>query len=281
MKTIMVPAIPPSCQKDPASVQPSDCPPIEYCEGAQDQPLIILCDHARNSIPPHLNNLGLTEEVLSRHIAYDPGALAISQALSRAFQADLVATTYSRLVIDPNRDPHDPTSVMQISDGDVIPGNAHLSPQEHQARVAHYYRPYHEMITQVIDAKMNRGLVPVLISVHSFTPVWRGRPRPWHLGLLWDEDDRLVMKLLERLNRHSDVIVGDNEPYTGRLKGDTMNRHGTRRGLPHVLIEVRNDLIATAKGVDRWSGLLIDVLSDVLSNTSFSPNRSDEKVSYE
>ncbi len=236
-------------------------------EGARKGPeLLILCDHARNTLPAGHGSLGLTPDHLARHIAYDIGAEGVCRVLADAFGAPGLLAAYSRLLIDPNRGHDDPTLIMRYSDGAVIPGNRSLSDAERAHRLNAFHAPYHDAISAHLDARVAAGATPVLISVHSFTPVWRGQPRPWEIGILWDRDDRIAAPLIAHLRAQPDLTVGDNEPYVGRLEGDCMNRHGTKRGLPHVLIEVRQDLIADAAGQERWGRRLADALEAVLKD---------------
>ena len=166
----------------------------------------------------------------------------------------------SRLVIDANRGDDDPTLVMRLSDGAVIPGNARIDAGERARRIEAYWRPYDRAIRETIDAAFTAGRPPMILSVHSFTPIWRGWPRPWHCGVLWDADPRLPELMIARLRADPSLVVGDNEPYDGALSGDTMYRHGTRRGLAHALIEVRQDLVADAAGVAAWVERLAPIL---------------------
>ena len=239
--------------------------PFERARPDGDPSLLLLCDHARNATPPELGDLGLPPADLARHIAYDVGARAVTLALSDAFDAPAVLGGCSRLVIDPNRGEDDPTLVMRIYDGSVIPGNRAVDAAEVARRLDAYHRPYHAAVTGAIDAALAKGVAPRLVSIHSFTPQLRGRaPRPWHVGVLWAQDDRLAAPLLARLRAEDELVVGDNEPYQGALEGDTLWRHGLSRGLEHVLIEVRNDLIADAEGQRAWAALLARCLADVL-----------------
>lgn len=216
--------------------------------------LLLICDHARNAVPPDVTPLGLPAEDMGRHIAYDVGARGVTLALAERLGAGAVLSTFSRLVIDPNRGEDDPTLVMRLADGSIIPGNRHVTREEVRRRVAAYHRPYHQAIDAEIDRILARGGRPALVSIHSFTPQFRGRPwRPWHLGLLWDRDDRLLRPLAESLATEPDLVVGENEPYTGQLQGDCLWQHGTNRGLPHILIEVRNDLISDPAGEALWA----------------------------
>ena len=223
--------------------------------------LILLCDHARNAVPTEIGDLGLPPGDMGRHIAWDVGARGVTLGLAARLGAGAVLSTFSRLVIDPNRGEDDPTLVMRLNDGSIIPANRHLGEAEIERRKTVYHRPYHAAIRAAIDAIVEAGETPVLVSIHSFTPRFRGRARrPWHVGLLWDRDDRLLRPLLARLRAEEDLVVGDNEPYSGQLLGDCMWTHGTRRGLPHVLIEIRNDLIGSLDGQAGWAARLAPMI---------------------
>lgn len=250
-----------------------------YCLRLSDAAhgLIIVCDHAENTLPEGYGTLGLDPNQLQRHIGYDIGAKALCQKLADRLNATLVMSKFSRLLIDPNRGMDDPTLIMRLSDGAVVPGNASHDAGERAHRLAHYYKPYDDAITrarthveQVTDRK------PVLFSIHSFTPIWRGHPRPWHAGVLWDKDDRLVRPLLDALLDEGDLIVGDNEPYRGELPGDTMHRHGTVTGAAHALLEVRQDLIHNEAGVEEWADRLTPMLKELMTlETLRAPLESD------
>lgn len=238
--------------------------------------LIFICDHASNHIPERYQGLGLAEDQLRRHIAYDLGGAGVTKALAQHFGASAVMSRFSRLLIDPNRGEDDPTLLMRIADGAVVPGNRTLDEAERRARYDMFYRPYHNAITQMIDSYCERNLTPVIISIHSFTEAWKGVPRPWHIGILWDKDSRISKPLLETLRQNDDLIVGDNEPYTGELHGDTMWRHGTQRGLPHALIEVRQDLIKDTAGQKAWAQRLAQALAQTLSR--FEADQTSQHV---
>jgi predicted N-formylglutamate amidohydrolase len=237
----------------------------EIIDASAPARLILLCDHASNAVPEELGRLGLPEEEFSRHIAYDIGAAELTRALARRFAAPAIIARWSRLVVDLNRGPDDPTVVMKLSDGRIIPSNRELDHHAIRDRIARYHAPYHAAIASRILSAGAEGIVPILLSMHSFTPFWRGRARPWHIGILWDRDGRLAKALMERLARENDLVVGDNEPYSGALENDTLYRHGTMNGLPHVLIEVRQDLIADANGVERWAERLYLVLKEAIA----------------
>jgi len=226
--------------------------------------LLFLCDHASNAVPQDLELLGLPEADFARHIAYDIGAAELTRASADLWNAPALLARWSRLVVDLNRGADDPTVVMKLSDGRVIPANRELDRGGVEERIRRFHKPYHEAVAAAIRGALGQGIVPILVSVHSFTPEWRGHKRPWHLGILWDKDGRLALPLLERLGRETDILIGDNEPYSGELENDTLYRHGTMNGLPHVLIEVRQDLIADRESVARWAARIKRALSDAI-----------------
>jgi len=231
-------------------------PAFEILAQDAESPILLICDHASNRVPPEVNNgtLGLPDSDMNRHIAYDVGAAEVVQHLSKLLNAHAILSRFSRLVIDPNRGEDDPTILMKLYDGSIIAGNRHADAAEKERRLALYHRPYHEALSAQIDAMIRDGRAPALVSIHSFTPQLRGRPlRPWHLGVLWDKDDRLVKPFLRYFADDPDIKVGNNEPYSGELRGDTMYHHATLRGLPHILIEIRNDLIRDADGQKQWA----------------------------
>jgi predicted N-formylglutamate amidohydrolase len=233
-------------------------------DGNQAAGVILLCDHARSSLPAEYGALGLPPAEFKRHIAYDIGAEGVTRGLASRLGATALLTGYSRLLIDPNRGLDDPTLIMKLSDGAVVPGNRDIDATERQRRIDRYYLPYHTAITRQIDALIAAQTRPILVSIHSFTPAWKGVPRPWHAGILWDRDGRLPRLLLDGLRADSNLIVGDNEPYHGALEGDTLNTHGTKRGLTHALVEIRQDLIAEQSGVDEWVDRLALILEPVM-----------------
>lgn len=230
-------------------------------------PVVLLCDHASNALPAEYGTLGLPPTDLERHIGWDVGAADVTRRLADLLQAPAVLSGFSRLLIDPNRAADDPTLVMKLSDGAIIPGNRHVTPDEVDRRRATCWQPYHDAVTAMIDRVVATGESPLVVSLHSFTPVWRGHPRPWHSGVLWDKDHRLPHALLSALRMEPGMVVGDNEPYKGQLRGDTMYRHGTQRGLPHSIIEIRQDLIDTHGGAQEWAERLARILLDILKTS--------------
>lgn len=231
--------------------------------GRADAGLILICDHAENRMPDGYGTLGLPPAELERHIAYDIGAAGIVERLAAILGVPAILTRFSRLLIDPNRGLDDPTLVMRLSDGAIIPGNRTLPPEERQHRVDTWYQPYHTAVDALIDEVHAHHAHPALLSIHSFTEVWRGNIRPWQVGILWDADDRLSGPLIDRFVAEGDLLVGDNEPYTGKLQGDCMWMHGTQRGLPHAIIEVRQDLIRSAAGQAAWAERIARVMRQI------------------
>jgi predicted N-formylglutamate amidohydrolase len=236
----------------------------EAIEGDLASGLLILVDHASNQIPPEYQDLGLPRVELERHIAYDIGAGPLARNLAERFAAPALLSTFSRLLIDPNRGADDPTLVMRLSDGVVVPGNATIDAAEIARRLARFYAPYHAAAAVLIDAMLATGNPPAILAIHSFTPIWKGTRRPWHAGILWDKDPRFAIPLMQGLGAEKGLRIGDNEPYSGALKNDTMYRHSTARGLAHALLEVRNDLISDPAGVLEWADRLEPVLRTVL-----------------
>ena len=242
---------------------------FEAIPGALDSGALIICDHASNAVPPGYGTLGLPREALKRHIAYDIGAADVTRALAGILGAPALLSTYSRLLIDPNRGLDDPTLVMRYSDGAIVPGNAYVDAAEIALRSAHYWAPYRQEIAATVDAMIATGEPPALISVHSFTPVMRSLARPWKIGLLWDRDGRLTKPLIEALIAEPDLRadeVGDNEPYDGALAGDTIDEVATARGLANVLLEVRQDLIADKRGAIAWAERLARALRPIIAD---------------
>jgi predicted N-formylglutamate amidohydrolase len=238
--------------------------PVEIIEGAVESGALILCDHASNAVPPDLGDLGLPEVEFQRHIAYDIGAASVTRSLARRLGAPAILTRFSRLIIDPNRGRDDPTLVMRLSDGAVVPGNAKADAAEIARRIARFYDPYDDAITAAIARALRARHPPVIVTIHSFTPIWRGWPRPWHVGILWDADDRFARPLLQGLEAEEGLVVGDNEPYDGALAGDTVDRHATVRGLANALIEIRQDLIARDEGAEEWAERFARLLKPLL-----------------
>lgn len=235
--------------------------PITVRNENGQSPFLIVVDHAGNLIPRALNRLGVPEAECERHIAWDIGIAAVSGFVADAIDATLVQQNYSRLVIDCNRTPGLDTSIPKISELTPIPGNIGLSDDGKGARVREIFRPYHDRIETELDRRREAGRPAALIAMHSFTPVFMGAARPWHAGVLYNRDRRFADLLLALLKREDGLFVGDNEPYSvSDLSDYTIPVHGERRGLIHVEIEIRQDLIGDEAGQRAWGALLACLL---------------------
>jgi predicted N-formylglutamate amidohydrolase len=252
------PATPLCGRDDPA--------PFVVLEEHGSAPALVVCDHASRAFPQALVRLGLPELPSWQHIAWDIGAGELARGLAHALGAPAVLAGYSRLVVDCNRSPDDEEACRKESDGWVIPGNQHLTDDDRRVRLASFFDPYHECIEAMVGGFRSRGVVPLLVAVHSFSPTLAGNTRPWHAGVLWDHDEANARRLLQRLRAHKGLVIGDNEPYSGRHPANyTIDHHAKAHGLPHVCIEVRQDLLGSPAGVERWVRLLARVISDVLA----------------
>jgi predicted N-formylglutamate amidohydrolase len=242
---------------------PGDPPPFRWHRAHGRRPWLLVCDHAGRAIPATLGGLGLPVEATWRHIAWDVGAGELAIALAERLDAPALLASYSRLVVDCNRRLEDATAFTTAGDGHRIPGNEALSPAERERRAAACHRPYHAAIEQRLASWEAGGATPTLVAVHSFTPVFRSAARPWHVGVLWDEDERIALPLLARLRAERGLVVGDNEPYSGRFPADyTVWRHAGQVGRPTVCVEVRQDLLLTPTGIAEWADRLATALVD-------------------
>jgi predicted N-formylglutamate amidohydrolase len=243
-----------------------DFEPVERIEGRLDAGVLLVCDHARNALPAPYGTLGLPAEALERHIAYDIGARWLTLRLAERLGAPAMLSTFSRLLIDPNRGADDPTLVMRYSDGAIVPGNARIDEAEIGRRIEAYWRPYRDAIQSTAEAMQAAGREPAIVSLHSFTPIWRGFARPWKAGLLYDRDARLAQAVLRGLAQAGLAAheIGDNEPYSGGLPGDTIDAVATARGWRNALIEVRQDLIATPETAQDWGDRLAEIIGQTL-----------------
>ena len=244
---------------------PEEPEAAEFVNAEAAAPVLLVCDHASNFIPRALANLGLDETHLWRHIAFDIGVGEVTRQLSRRLGATAILCGFSRLIIDPNRDPEAPSSIPALVDGVAVPGNRDLTEGQRRGRIETFFKPYHEAISHRLELMRARGTAPAVVSVHSFTPVLEGVERPWQVAALWDRDPRLPLPFMATL-RSLGFTVGDNEPYSGRdFHGYTMQRHADAQGLANLLIEIRQDLIDTPEGVEEWSEILAGTLRDVLA----------------
>lgn len=227
---------------------------------------LVTCDHATNRVPGCIGggSLGIAAADMARHIAYDVGAAGLARRLAERLDAPAILADFSRLVIDPNRGEDDPTLIMKLYDGTIIPVNRRVDAAETERRLRAFYRPYHAACAALAGRRADR----VICAVHSFTPRLNDRaPRPWHVGILHSHrDTRLALPLIDRL-RAEGIATGDNEPYSGHLEGDAIDRHALQPGRPNVLIEVRNDLIAAEAGQIAWADRLAPILDETLAAT--------------
>jgi len=240
--------------------------PAYEIEGA-DRPgrWLVTCDHATNHVPDWVQggDLGLPAADMGRHIAYDIGAAGVTRHLAALLDSPTILSRFSRLVIDPNRGEDDPTLLMRLYDGTIIPANRHAGPQDLAERLDRLYRPYHDAYAD-LAAKMQR---PAICAIHSFTPRLRSRaPRPWEIGVLFAHDDRLAKPFIAAC-RAQGWCTGENEPYAGHLPGDAIDRHALQHGRPNVLIELRQDLIADQAGQMAWADRLAPILQSVLKDS--------------
>ncbi len=233
---------------------------------------LVICDHASNNMPLEYGNLGISKKDLESHRAFDLGASEVASELSNLLNCNLVMANFSRLLIDPNRGKDDPTLIPKLSEGKIIKGNANISmsedDMERSKRIHLFYLPYHKQINRFINKSLDNGRIPKILSIHSFTPIWKGKKREIDVGILWDKDDRLSKIFLNSLKN---IKLGDNKPYSGRLKNDTLYKHATSHGIPHVLIELRQDLLKKEKDKLQWAKKIHNVLKENEKNIkSFS-----------
>lgn len=232
--------------------------PVLVTNARGSSPFVLVCDHASNRLPTRYGDLGLSMTERVSHIAWDPGALAVSRKLAELLDAPLVQSTVSRLIIDCNRDLDAPDLIWTLSENTRIAANEGLSAQERQYRIDRFHRPFHASLETLLEARRHAGRETILVCIHSFTPVYRGVPRPWPIGLIHGEDVRFAAALRDALAAEvPELNIGWNEPYAAQ-KGVTLTleRHGDGRGLDAAMIEIRNDEILEPVGVDQWSARL-------------------------
>ncbi len=255
------------CEKTHRLLTPADPYPFEVFNPDAHSPMLILCDHASNYIPQKLNGLGVNPESLENHIGYDIGAAAVSRLLAKQLGARAVLSRFSRLVIDPNRYPTDDSSVLAVSDGVVIPRNQDISLLDRMLRIEELFVPYHNRVARELGSMRHEFLMPLVVSMHSFTPSWQGDTRPWHLGVLWNRDDGVASLLIDELEKFEDWCIGDNEPYHPcKPIGYSMEAHAEDHGYPHALLEIRQDLIADEAGQIMVAERLAQVFSSIMES---------------
>lgn len=241
-----------------------EVPPVHEDNAAGRSPFLLACDHYGRLLPRRLGDLGLPPSELTRHIAWDVGIAGVADRLSKQLDAHLVAQRYSRLVIDCNRPPQAPSSIPRISEATTIPGNQGLAHAAMTTRRRAIFDPYHRRIDEIIDRRLRDGVATVLVALHSFTPVYAGIARPWHVGTLYHRDTRLPPLLLKHLRGDPDLVVGDNEPYAVSDDTDyTIPVHGEARGLMNSGIEIRQDLLADPAGQQQWADRLARIFAEI------------------
>ncbi len=254
---------------------PDEPPPFESVEPSGNIPVMLVCDHASCRVPKALDQLGVPTARLREHIGWDIGAAAVARVLQARFGAGAVFANYSRLVVDLNRSLADGSAFPAISDGTLVPGNIGIPDSERRRRAEALFHPYHEAIEQLVSRLSTPSRVPVFLGIHSFTPSFHGTPRPWHIGLLWDKDPRLALPLLRYLRGQPGLVIGDNDPYSGRHPADySIDFHAERTGLAHVGIEIRQDLISDVAGQQRLAGIVGDALAIALRDSRVFERRS-------
>ena len=231
----------------------------------QDVALVFVVDHASSFVPDMYDNLGLPPEVFATHVAIDIGAKQVAEGLVARLGGRAVCAKFSRLLIDPNRELWRKNLIPDVSDGIVIAGNQNLSESEKQARIDNFYTPFHQAVDDEINKLLAKGLKPLVVGVHSFTPEMGGEKRPWHIGFMWNDDDRLGLALACAFEQQGKA-VGHNLPYGGDDLFHTMMSHGFKRGLLHTQIEVRQDLIGNEDDADHWAELIADALAPFVEN---------------
>jgi predicted N-formylglutamate amidohydrolase len=251
--------------------------PYRILQPRSEAPVLLVCDHASRRFPAAVGNLGLDPVALRCHLAWDIGAGALTAKLADALSFTAVLANYSRLVVDCNRQLLDPGAFLEFGDGVVVPANRHLSVADKTARASSIYWPYHHAIDREIG-RLGSGIHgPILLSIHSFTPVLDGVSRPWQIGVLWDQD-RPTSELLVRDFTDAGFLVGDNEPYSGKAPQDfTIDRHAEAAGLRHAGIEIRQDLIYTDEGVDRMVSVMRPIIESLPGRVYASAVRKGRK----
>ena len=235
-------------------------PPAFRFRPGRRQDILIVCDHASNAVPDELGTLGLDGNALLQHVAWDPGAAGVAEAMAEQLDCPALFGVWSRLVVDLNREAAARDLIVTGNDGIDVPGNRLIAKDERDRRIERYHRPYHAELSRHLDAVMSNGIRPALISIHSFVPSFFGNQRPWPIGLLWKHRHDWLDRLFDELRRQG-LDVGDNEPYDGReMMGGTLEQHAIPRGLRHVLVELRQDLLATDQMQVEWSRRLLDAL---------------------
>jgi predicted N-formylglutamate amidohydrolase len=240
--------------------------PFEVINPTGPAPLVITCDHASNAVPPDIGEWGVSDAEMQRHIAWDIGAAPIARHLAEAFDAPAILCGTSRLVIDCNRQPNDPSLIPVISDGTAIPANEGLTPEQRALRISTYSDPYHKACREILSERCEAGKRPLLLAVHSMTDRMRGKFRPWEIALSSNENRRATDPALAVLRKLDGVVVGDNEPYDMNIVEDySTHEHALSRGLDYLQVEFRQDVVATPEGQKRFAALFIPAVAAAIA----------------
>lgn len=250
----------------PSALTEGEPAPVVVINPEATRSVLLIADHAGNNVPQTMGHLGLNDDDLSRHIAWDPGAAAVAASLADRWAATAVLTQYSRLIVDPNRPLGDPSAMPLVSDGTPIPANQSLTETERQRRADLFYWPYHQAVEHEMARLRGVGAGPVLVSIHSFTPDFGSDERPWHVGVMAAADRRLADALIAALNGQAGLVIGDNQPYSGVEYGYTLKVHAGAQGLANVQIEIRQDLLADDAGIEKWVSILDAALAPLIDD---------------
>jgi predicted N-formylglutamate amidohydrolase len=248
-------------------IGPGDPPPFMTYNDHGKARVLLVADHASPFFPEAMNQLGLADWVLERHVAWDIGSDELTRCLADELDAQAVLAGFSRLIVDPNRKLDQSSAFIEVSDGIAIPGNLDLDDEQKALRVQSFFKPYHDAISERLSALTGDGRVPAMISIHTCTPVFDQVVRPWHVGVMWDKDPRIPVPLMKRLGNMEGVCIGDNEPYSGKHPHDfTIDFHAEPGGLPHVGLEIRQDLVEDPAGARKWATILAMALKEILAD---------------
>ncbi|MDP2205747.1 MAG: N-formylglutamate amidohydrolase [Alphaproteobacteria bacterium] len=264
-------------------LQPGEPAPYRIENAKGKAPILVVCDHASNRVPRALNGVGLTKAALEKHIAWDPGTENIGRYMSEKLDATGFFACYSRIVVDVNRGERSAECMREVSDHIQVPGNKNLSLAEKRQRLDEIFWPYHRALAAQIKGYRKKGIVPLVVSLHSFTPEMDGYKRPWHIGVLWNKEETIARRLVEELQaRNPKIIVGENEPYTlkqANLTKNTIKTHAEDAGLPYVIVEFRQDLVATKRDALKWGRIFLEALAPILLDPSiYQLRRAREKT---
>jgi predicted N-formylglutamate amidohydrolase len=242
---------------------------------------IVVCDHASNRVPKSLGTLGLKKSDLEKHIAWDPGTEIIGRHIAQKIDAPLVCSSYSRLVVDVNRGEKSPECMRAVYDHIVVPGNAGLTAANKKQRITEIFTPYHKTLARTIRARVRKDTVPVILSIHSFTPKMDDYLRPWHIGILWNREEKIARRLVRNLRiNNPGMVVGENEPYSlkaANLQKNTITTHAESKGLPYIIVEFRQDLVKSAAGARKWAKILLQSLDPILSDPGVYRRRKNRR----